>query len=190
MGWLSLDNSCSLIAATNASAFPVLFVVFHSFVRPRQRHSSVRPGVIGAGTQALSRTAAGAPTSIGGQLRFRAPIAVLFCHTPPTEFASPPEPAISLRQPGQGPADLQWLDAPEARTGSASHEARLPLSASRIVSACSSVRADRLAIVRVLMRLPSRMLSRSRIAGLEPRLGAKSMHMRQDLADLLRFGLE
>lgn len=30
----------SLIAATNASAFPILFAAFHSFVRPRHRHSS------------------------------------------------------------------------------------------------------------------------------------------------------
>jgi hypothetical protein len=33
------------------------------------------------------------------------------------------------------------------------------------------------------------MLSRSRIAGLEPRLGTKSMYMRQNLADLRRFCL-
>ncbi len=44
---------------------------------------------------------------------------------------------------------------------------------SRMASACSCVSADRLAMVRFLMH--SRTLSRSRIAGLEPRLGTKSM---------------
>jgi len=46
-------------AATNASPFSLLFVVFHSFVRPRHRHSSAptadRPC---RRAQALSRTAA------------------------------------------------------------------------------------------------------------------------------------
>src|SRR5271165_2770281 len=64
-----------------------------------------------------------------------------------------------------------------------------PLRASRIASACSSVSADRLAMVRFLMRLPSRMLSRSRMAGLEPRLGTKSMYMRLNVADLRRCSL-
>ena len=64
-----------------------------------------------------------------------------------------------------------------------------PLSTSRIASACSSVSADRLAMVRFLMRWPSRMLSRSRIAGLEVRLGTKSMYMPRNVADLRRCGL-
>src|SRR5271166_4209200 len=61
---------------------------------------------------------------------------------------------------------------------------RSPLSTQRMASACSSVRAERLAMVRLRMRLPSRMLSRSRMAGLEPRLGTRSMYMPQQIADL------
>jgi hypothetical protein len=49
----------SLIAATNTSAFLVLFVVFHSFVRPRHRHSSVPTADRACRrAQALSRPAA------------------------------------------------------------------------------------------------------------------------------------
>jgi hypothetical protein len=46
-----------------------------------------------------------------------------------------------------------------------------------IISACSIGSADRLAMVRFLTRLPSRMLSRSRMAGGEPRFGTMSMYM-------------
>ncbi len=47
----------------------------------------------------------------------------------------------------------------------------------------------RSAMVRFLMRLPSRMLSRSRMAGLEPRLGTRSIYMRRNLADSQRRNL-
>src|SRR5262245_33368094 len=72
-----------------------------------------------------------------------------------------------------------WPCACERTTSSAlsSGPSFSPFSTRRIISACSIGNAERLAMVRFLTRLPSRMLSRSKIAGGDPRLGTMSMYM-------------
>ena len=64
-----------------------------------------------------------------------------------------------------------------------------PLSTARIASACWSDNAERLAMVRLMMRFPSRTDSRSKMAGRELRFGTMSMYMGACIAHAHLFAL-